>query len=96
MKASRSPDKAMPRLSGQAILAHTKVRRDVVDRGRTVTLRYRSQLHHIGVGRSHFGERVLILMADLDVRGIDEAGTMIRHLTLNPSIGFQGQGPNVV
>jgi hypothetical protein len=39
MKAGRSLDKAAPRLSGQAILAHIKVRRDVVDRGRTVTLR---------------------------------------------------------
>jgi hypothetical protein len=56
MKAWRNLDKATPRSSGQAIpLAHTKVRRDVVDRGRTVTLHYRSKLHHIGLGRSHFG-----------------------------------------
>jgi hypothetical protein len=94
MKAWRSLDKATPRPSGQAILAPTKVRR-AVDRGWSVALRYRSKLHHIGLGRSHFGERVLILMADLDVRVIDEAGTMIRHLTLNPSIDNQGRGQNV-
>jgi hypothetical protein len=59
-------------------------------------LRYRSKLHHIGLGRSHHGHRVLILVADLDVRVIDEGGTMIRHLTLNPSINYQRQGQKVV
>ena len=96
MKAWRGRDKATPQLAGQAILANTKVRRDVVDRAGTVTLRYRSKLHHIGLGRAHGRERVLILMADLDVRVIDEGGTMIRHLILDPSVNYQRQGKKVV
>ena len=96
MKAWRGRDRATPQLARQAILANTKVRRDVVDRAGTVTLRYRSKLNHIGLGRAHGGERVLILMADLDVRVIDEEGTMIRHLTLDPSVNYQRQGKKLV
>jgi hypothetical protein len=39
MKAWRSVVKATPRLRGPAILAHTNVCRDVVERRRTVTSR---------------------------------------------------------
>jgi hypothetical protein len=31
-----------------------------VDRTGTVTLRFNSKLHHIGVGRPHAGKRVII------------------------------------
>jgi transposase InsO family protein len=96
MRAWRARDKATAQLAGQPILANTKVRRDVVDRAGTVTLRYRSKLHHIGLGRAHGGQRVLILMADLDVRVIDEGGVMIRQLTLDPSVNYQRQGQKVV
>jgi hypothetical protein len=56
-----------------------------------VTLRYRSKLHHIGVGRAQRGRRVLILMADLDVRIVDEDGAMLCHFTLDPSVDYQAQ-----
>ena len=62
----------------------SKVHRDRVDTNGTVTLRHRSKLHHVGVGRAHKHERVLILVADLDVRVIDAEGTLLRHLTLDP------------
>ena len=67
-------------------MAHTKVRRDRIDKTGCFTLRYRSKLHHVGVGRGHQGTRVLILMADLDIRVLDEDGVMIRHLELDPSV----------
>ena len=69
-------DKAAPSIEGQVVSPTTKVRRDRVDTNGTVTLRHRSKLHHIGVGRAHKNERVLMLVADLDVRILDTEGTV--------------------
>jgi hypothetical protein len=33
----------------------------------------------------------LILVADLDVRVVDEDGLMIRHLELDPSVDYPGR-----
>jgi hypothetical protein len=44
------------------------VRHDRIDKTGRVTLRHRSRSHHIAVGRAHAGIRVLLLVADLDVR----------------------------
>jgi Integrase core domain len=96
MQAWRALDKAVVELDGQPLLAHTKVRRDRIDKIGRFTLRYRSKLHHVGVGREHRGKRVLILVADLDVRVIDEDGVMIRHLELDPSVDYQRQGRDIV
>ncbi|MGH3452500.1 MAG: hypothetical protein ACRDQW_17725, partial [Haloechinothrix sp.] len=52
-----------------------------VDKGGRVTLRYDSRLHHIGLGRAHSGKRVLILVADLEIRVITEEGELLRNLT---------------
>jgi hypothetical protein len=96
MQAWRALDKATIEIEGQKLLAHTKVRRDRVDKTGAFTLRYRSKLHHIGVGRQHCGKRILILMADLDVRVIDEHGLTIRHLELDPSVDYQGRVRDIV
>lgn len=90
----RARDKATPSIDGVAVSPTTKVRRDRVDKTGTVTLRHRSRLHHIGVGRAHRARRVLMLVADLDVRIIDEEGTILRHLTLDPSTDYQPIGKN--
>jgi transposase InsO family protein len=82
-------DKASPSIEGQVVSPTTKVRRDRVDTNGTVTLRHRSKLHHIGVGRAHKNERVLMLVADLDVRILDTEGTVLRHLTLDPARDYQ-------
>jgi hypothetical protein len=71
------------------LLAHTKVRHDVIDKSGCFTLRHRSKLHHVGVGRAHKDKRDLALMADLDVRVIDQEGTMLRHFELDPTVDFQ-------
>lgn len=92
MQAWRARDKATPLVDGQPLAPATKVRHDKVDKTGTVTLRYRSRLHHVGVGRAHKGERVLLLVCDLDVRVISEDGTVIRRLTLDPSIDYQPIG----
>jgi hypothetical protein len=57
-----------------------------------VTLRYNSRLHHIGLGRAHARKRVLLLVADLEVRVITEDGELIRQLTLDPTRDYQGHG----
>ena len=79
--------KAAP--SGVRLARHHRVRRDKVDSTGVVTLRHRSRLHHIGLGRRHKGTRVVILVADLDGRVLNEEGELIRHLTLDPSRDYQ-------
>jgi transposase InsO family protein len=82
-------DKASPVVDGQPVSPTTKVRRDRVDYSGTVTLRHRSKLHHIGIGRQHKSKRVLMLVCDLDVRIVDDLGTVLRHLTLDPTKDYQ-------
>jgi transposase InsO family protein len=90
MEVWRARDKATPILDGEALPPATKVRQDKIDTTGTVTLRYRSKLHHIGVGRKHKGTRVLLLVCDLDVRVIArDDGRKLRHLTLDPTIDYQ-------
>jgi transposase InsO family protein len=96
MRAWRELDKATPEIDGQPLLAKTRVRHDHVDRWGAVTLRYRRKLHHIGVGRPNRGKRVIILMADLDVRVIDEDGVLLRHFELDPSVDYQAKSRDIV
>jgi len=91
MVAWRALDKATIEIDGQPLLAHTRVRRDRVDQTGCFTLRHRSKLHHVAVGRAHKGKRVLVLVADLDIRVIDEDGVTLRHLELDPSVDYQGR-----
>jgi transposase InsO family protein len=73
--------------------AHFRVRRDRVDANGTVTLRHDSRLHHIGIGRAHKGRPVKLLIADRDIRVLDQdTGELIRQLTLNPSRDYQPIG----
>lgn len=84
--------KAMPTLPGFTVPPHFRVRRDKVDITGTVTLRHNSRLHHIGLGRKYTGTRVLVLVADLDVRVLTEDGELLRALTLDPSRDYQPHG----
>jgi len=84
--------KAEPQGNGHPPAHHYRVRHDKVDSGGTVTLRYRSRLHHIGLGRAHKGRRVLVLVADRDVRVLTTEGEILRQLTLDPSHDYQPLG----
>jgi transposase InsO family protein len=90
--AFQARDKARP--SGPRIVvgAGVRVRRDRIDKVGRVTLRHRTRLHHIGMGRGHRGKRVIMLVRDLDVRVIAEDGQLLRHLTLDPSRDYQPLG----
>jgi len=80
--------KATP--SGPIIEAPFRLRRDRIDGAGSVTLRHDSRLHHIKVGRRFAGTRVLMLVAGLDVRIVNEDGELLRSLTIDPSTGYQG------
>jgi transposase InsO family protein len=83
--------KASPSRPGLVGPQHTRVRLDRVDRTGVITLRHNSRLHHIGLGRRHAGVRVLVLVADLEVRVITQDGELLRELTLNPDRDYQPQ-----
>jgi hypothetical protein len=57
-----------------------------------VTLRHRSRLLHIGIGRPHAGTRVLLLVADAHVRVLTEDGELLRDLTIDPTKDYQPHG----
>jgi transposase InsO family protein len=76
-----------------SIPVHYRVRRDKTDPSGTITLRYDSQLRHIGLGREHARTRVLALVADRYVRVVDaETGDLLRELTLDPTKDYQPLG----
>ena len=71
---------------------HYRLRRDVIDKAGSVTLRHDSRLHHIGLGRLRAGTQVILLVADLNVRVITEDGELLRELTLDPTRDYQPRG----
>ncbi len=84
--------KATPKNPPVIAEGHHRVRRDRIDKTGCVTLRYRSKLLHVGIGRVHAGVRVLLLVHDLDVRVITEDGELLRQLTLDPTKTYQPTG----
>lgn len=70
-------------------VAGYRVRRDRVDKGGGVTLRYQGRLHHIGVGRAYTGWRVILLVAGRDVQILGEDGSPLRRFTLDPTTDYQ-------
>ena len=84
--------KARPQLAPIKAEGHHRVRRDRVDKTGRVTLRYRSRLLHVGIGRAHAGTRVLLLVNDLDVRVITDDGKVLRQLTIDPAKDYQPLG----
>ena len=87
-----SRDKARPIGPKISVSRDTRVRRDIIDSRGHITLRHKSRLHHIGIGRDHRGKRVIILAAGLDIRVLSVQGDLLRHLTLDPSKDYQPTG----
>ena len=82
-------DKATPSHDGVRLTPQTRVRHDKVDSTGKFTLRYKSKLHHIGVGRPHKGKRIIVLIADRDIRVLSVEGELLRRLTLDPTKIYQ-------
>jgi transposase InsO family protein len=72
---------------------HDRLRRDRIDKAGKITLRYNGTLYSIGVGRTHTGTHVLVLIQDLDIRIINAAtGELLRELVLDPTHRYQRLG----
>jgi transposase InsO family protein len=83
--------KAAPAAPGPDVPTHYRVRRDRIDQSGTITVRYASRLHHIGLGRRHAGTRVLVLVHETDIRVLTEDGQILRALELDPTRDYQPQ-----
>ena len=58
-----------------------------------MTLRHNGRLHHIGVGRTHAGTYVRLLVQDLDITIINATtGEILRELALDPTRDYQPTG----
>nr|WP_233568684.1 integrase core domain-containing protein [Kocuria soli] len=74
-------------------ITHKRVRHDRVDKAGSVTLRHNSRLHHIGIGRTHAGTCVILLVQDLQIRVLNATtGELLRELTLDPTRDYQPTG----
>jgi transposase InsO family protein len=73
---------------------HDRIRHDRVDKSGTVTLRVAGQLRHIGIGRTHKGTHVILLIQDFEVRVVNAiTGELLRELTINPDRDYQPHTP---
>ncbi|WP_224280560.1 IS481 family transposase [Nocardioides lacusdianchii] len=90
--AYRARPKAAPG-ADRAHETHHRVRTDKIDKSGVVTLRHNGRLHHIGVGRTHAGTYVRLLVQDLDITLINATtGEILRELTLDPTRDYQPTG----
>jgi transposase InsO family protein len=78
---------------GERFDTHDRVRTDRIDQAGVITLRAAGRLHHIGIGRTYTGTRVLVLIQDLNIRILNAAaGELLRELTLDPTSDYQPTG----
>jgi Integrase core domain len=69
---------------------HDRIRHDRVDKSGTVTLRIAGKLRHIGIGRTHAGTHVILLVQDLNVRVVNAiTGELLRELTIDTTRDYQ-------
>jgi transposase InsO family protein len=66
-----------------------RIRRDRVDQTGKVTLRHAGKLRHLGIGRAHQGQHVLMLIHDRDVRVLTTDGQPIAEHHIDPDRIYQ-------
>jgi transposase InsO family protein len=86
-----SRDKARPIKREGTFTRELRVRHDRVDAHGVVTIRYKSKLHHIGMGRALKGTRIILLVAGRHIRIITTDGELLRDFELDPSRDYQKQ-----
>ena len=91
LAAFKAKPKARPIGAGFKLPPAVRVRQDRVHSGK-VTLRYRSQLYHVAVGRVHEARRVFLLVAERNVRIVGIGGDLIREFQLDPRRLYQPLG----
>ncbi len=74
--------------------SHDRIRHDRIDKSGTITLRVHGQLRHLGIGRTHKGTHVILLIQDLEVRIVNAVtGELLRELTIDTSKDYQPRTP---
>jgi transposase InsO family protein len=91
LSAFDSRAKARPNKLDVTRQRELRVRHDKIDKDGSVTIRYKSKLHHIGMGRALKGRRVILLVVGRHIRVIDEQGLLLRELELDPTRDYQPQ-----
>lgn len=86
-----SRDKARPIKRDGTFTRELRVRHDVIDPHGVVTIRYKSKLHHIGMGRGLKGTRIVLLVAGRHIRVITTDGHLLRDFELDPTRNYQPQ-----
>lgn len=66
-----------------------RIRHDKVSKAGNVTIRHRRRLHHIGIGKPYAGTRVILLIANRNIRILTLDGEHLRQLTLDPQNDYQ-------
>jgi hypothetical protein len=84
--------KARPIKREGSFTKELRVRHDKVDRHGVVTIRYKSKLHHIGMGRALKETRIVLLVAGRSIRVIDRDGQLLRDFELDPARDYQPRG----
>jgi transposase InsO family protein len=92
LSAFGSRDKARPVARDKTYTRELRVRHDRVDQHGSVTIRYKSKLHHIGMGRARKGIPIVLLVAGRHIRIIDREGTVLRDFELDRSRDYQPRG----
>ncbi len=72
-----------------------RIRHDRVDKDGKVTLRYAGVMRLLSVGRAHTRVKVILLVADRDVRVLSSEGELLRELRIDPERKYQGQGSSL-
>ncbi len=66
-----------------------RIRHDTIDQFGKLTLRHGSHLHHLGIGRTHAGTPVLILVTDHTVTVISKTGHhVLSSHTIDPNKNY--------
>ena len=89
--AFESRAKARPIKREGTFTRELRVRHDRVDAHGVVTIRYKSKLHHIGMGRALKGTRIVLLVAGRRIRIITTDGELLRDFEFDPSRDYQPQ-----
>lgn len=86
--------KAHPTLPAAAV--QYRVRRDRLDAGGKVTIRYLGRLRHLYVSYRHRRQPVTLLIAGPHLKAVAEDGSVLRELTLDADRDYQGVHPKSV
>jgi transposase InsO family protein len=84
--------KARPTKREGSFTRELRVRHDKIDVHGAVTIRYKSKLHHIGMGRARKGTRIILLVAGRSIRIITTEGELLRDFELDPTRDYQPRG----